>query len=158
MSDLSQVKADIIPYTKEYAPDVRSWIDCQETHFNLCRGKDFPPPSDVIESWQRKDVAPYLLFSKNRPVAYGELWERRLEREVEITHLLVNPFRRGRGFGVKMLTLLFDRAAQRQEVIRVVMHLLNDNTEALGCYLSAGFELVGTTPGLPGLRMVRMAK
>ncbi|MBU8933291.1 MAG: GNAT family N-acetyltransferase [candidate division Zixibacteria bacterium] len=155
---MSQVKADIVPYTTEYARDVRSWIECEETLYNLCRGKDFPPPPDVVESWQRKDVTPYLLFSESQPVAYAELWERRLEREIEITHLLVDPFRRERGFGTKMLNLLFDRAAQRPGVAKVVLHLLTDNAEALGCYLSAGFELVGTMPGLPGLRMVRMAK
>jgi len=158
LSDLSQVKADIVPYTSEYARDVRSWIDCEETYYNLCRSKDFPPPPNVVETWQRNNITPYLLFSSNRPVAYAELWERRLEREIEITHLIVDTFKRGQGFGTKMLQLLYDRASQRKGIMKVVLHMFTDNHEALGCYLSAGFELVGTTPGFPGLRMIKIVK
>lgn len=156
MKDSSQVKADIIPYISEYSRDVRSWIDCEETYYNLCRGKEFPPPPNVVETWQQNDVTSYLLFSANRPVAYAELWKRSLEREIEITHLIVNPIKRDQGFGTKMLHLLYDRASQHKGIMKVVLHILTENQEALGCYLAAGFELVSTSHGMSGLRMVRI--
>ena len=154
----SKAKADIIPYTEEYSLVVRSWIDSQQTLFYVCRGKEFPPADDLVDSWQRKDVSSYLLFSDRKPIAYGEIWPRPAELAVEIAHLIVDPYRRGEGLGVKMLNLLFEQAASRRDVKRVMVNLYNDSEVALGCYLKAGFELVGTATHTMGLKMVRMAK
>jgi len=55
-------KADIIPYAPDYAQTVRSWIDCEETFANVCRGTEFPPPGDIVDSWQREGVSPFLLW------------------------------------------------------------------------------------------------
>ena len=77
------IKADIIPYAEEYAQVVRSWIDSDETLFNVCRGKEFPPAEDIIDGWQREDVTSYILLADRKPVAYGELWARSNERELK---------------------------------------------------------------------------
>ena len=63
-----------------------------------------------------------------------------------------------KGFGTKMLQLLFQRASERQGIVKVVINLYGENEEALGCYLNAGFELLGTTTHTMGLRMVRLVK
>jgi ribosomal protein S18 acetylase RimI-like enzyme len=152
------VRADIIPYAEEYAPVVRSWIDSEETLFNVCRGKEYPPAEDIVVSWQRDDVSSFIMLADRKPVAYGELWTRANERAVEICHLIVEPFKRGNGFGTKMLELLYQRAADRPNTIKVVINLYGENDEALGCYLKAGFELLGTTTHTMGLRMVRIVK
>jgi ribosomal protein S18 acetylase RimI-like enzyme len=91
-------------------------------------------------------------------VAYGELWEKPLETAIEIAHLIVGPYKRSRGFGTKLLKLLYERAAQRPNVVKVILNLFNSDEIALGCYLKAGFELVGITNYAAGLRMVRMVK
>ena len=156
MTDPIRIKADVIPYTPEYSRDVLSWIDSEEAHRDICRGEGFPPPDDLIDSWQRSEVSSYLLFAQNRPVAYGELWSRPLELAVEIAHLVVHPQKRGRGYGTKMLDLLFQRAAQRSNVAKVILTLHTANEVTLGCYLKAGFDLVGTAGHRSGLRMVRM--
>ncbi|MFH2049846.1 MAG: GNAT family N-acetyltransferase [bacterium] len=156
MSDSYKVKADLIPYAAEFDKAVCSWIDSEQTLFDLCRSKDYPPSEDIIGTWQREDISAYLLISENKPVAYGELWLRKMEREIEITHLLVDPFKRSRGLGTKMVGLLYERASQYPGIVKVVIHLHSDNEDALSCYLNAGFELVGTTMGLPGLRMIRI--
>ncbi len=156
MSDSHKIKADLIPFASEYSRDVRSWIDSEQTLFDLCRSKDFPPSSKIVDTWQKKDISSYLLISENKPIAYGELWMRKIEREIEITHLLVNPFKRSRGLGSKMVSLLYERASHYPGIIKVVLHLHSENEDALGCYLNAGFELVSTTLGVPGLRMIRL--
>lgn len=158
MSEPTRVKADIVPYTPEYAGLVRSWIDSNETYHDLCRGLDFPPPEDIIDSWQHSGVSSYLLFSQRKPVAYGELWKRPLEMAVEITHLIVEPVNRSRGYGTKMLELLYERAAQRSSVAKVILNLYGENEVALGCYLKAGFKLVGVSSHTVGLRMIRMVR
>lgn len=158
MSEPTSAKADIIPYTEEFSQVVRSWIDSEETLFYVCRGREFPPAEDLIESWQRPDISSFLLFSERKPIAYGEIWPRPTERAAEIAHLLVDPYKRSRGFGVKMLQLLFEQAQMKREVTRVMINLYNDSEIALGCYLKAGFELVGTATHTMGLKMVRVVR
>jgi len=156
MTEPTRAKADLVPYTPEYSAVTRSWIDTEETYTLVCRGINFPPPDDIVDSWQRQGVTSYMLFSERRPVAYGELWDRPTEQAVEIAHLLVDQFRRSRGFGTKMLELLFDRASVRPGVARVNVNLYHQSPEALGCYLKAGFELIGTAAHVEGLRMTRV--
>lgn len=158
MSNPTRIKADLIPYNEEYARDVRSWIDSEETYRDLCHGKDFPPPDDVVAGWQRKNVSSFLLFEQNKPVAYGELWNRPLEMAVEVAHLIVAPFKREQGYGTKMLELLYQQAASRQGVAKVIINLFGTNEAALGCYVKAGFDLAGTSKFTEGLRMIRMVK
>ncbi len=152
------IKADIIPYADEYAQVVRSWIDSEETLFNVCRGKEFPPAEDIVEGWQREDVTSFMLLADRKPVAYGELWSRPNERAIEISHLIVDPIKRSRGFGTKMIELLYQRASEKRGTVKVVINLYGENEEALGCYLKAGFELLGTTTHTVGLRMVKLVK
>ena len=158
MDDSTQVKADLIPYTSEYAGIVRSWIECEETYRLVCRGVDFPPSDDLVESWQRKGVTSFLLISDRKPVAYGELWERKAEHAVEIAHVIVDTYQRSRGFGTKLLQLLYSRAAHRAGVTKVLINLYHDDVEALGCFVKAGFELAGTATHIQGLRLARRVK
>lgn len=158
MSEHIRVKADIVPYSPEYSQTVRSWIDCEETYQNLCRGKDYPPPDEIIDSWQRDSVKSYLLMWQSKPVAYGELFSRPLEMAVEIAHLLVDPYKRSEGYGTKMLELLYLRAEQRPNVAKVILNLYGNCTVTLGCYLKAGFVIEGTSSYTVGLRMVRMTQ
>jgi len=158
MDDSTQVKADLIPYTSEYAGIVRSWIESEETYRLLCRGVNFPPPDDIVDSWQRKGVMSYLMISKRKPVAYGELWDRRAEQAVEIAHVIVDTYQRSHGYGTKLLHLLYNRAAERAGVIRVLINLYHDSAEVLGCYLKAGFEISGTATHIEGLKLMRPVK
>ena len=156
MSEPTRVKADLIPYTPDFSSVVRSWIESPETFANVCRGRtDFPPAEDIVDTWQRDGVTSYLLTVDRKPVAYGELWARPTELAVEITHLMVDPFKRSSGYGTHMLKLLFERASERNAVHKVIIFLTGENEEALGCYLKSGFELVGTTQAVAGLKMVR---
>lgn len=155
MDEQAQAKADLIPYSPEYAGQVRSWIDSAETYHDLARSLEFPPPPDVVDLWQRDGVFAYLLFSRNRPVAYAELWDRPVELAMEVCHLLVDSSRRGEGFGTKMLDLLFDRAQRRRGVAMVTANLFGNHEIALGCFLKAGFEVAGTSKYTEGLRLVR---
>jgi ribosomal protein S18 acetylase RimI-like enzyme len=155
---LTRVKADIVPYTAEYSRTVLSWIDDEETLENLSRDIDYPPPEDLIESWQREGISSYLLMSDGKPVAYGEIWPRPLLLAVEIAHLLVDPVMRGRGLGTKMVNMLFDRGAQRPGVAKVMITFHSGDEAVLGCYVKAGFELVSLGNAEQGLRMERAVR
>jgi ribosomal protein S18 acetylase RimI-like enzyme len=151
-------KADIIPYAPDYAQTVRSWIDCEETFANVCRGTEFPPPGDIVDSWQREGVSPFLLFAESKPVAYAELWSRPMDMAVEIAHLIVDPSQRSKGYGTKMLELMFQRGSQRDSITRVLISLYGESTVALGCFLKARFELMGTATYTTGLKLVRLVE
>ena len=158
MSDFPKVKADLVPYTSEYSSVVRSWIDTEETYDLVCRGMNFPPPDDLVDSWQRKGVHSFLLFSESKPIAYGEIWDRKAEQAMEVAHLIVDRYKRSRGYGTKLLELLYNRAAQSAGVNRVLLNLYHQSPEVLGCYLKAGFEITGTATHIEGLKMVRHVK
>ena len=158
MSDPTGVKADLIPYSTEYRRDVHSWLDSPETLRAVCRGKEFPPPEDVVDGWHRKGVAPFIMLSANKPVAYGELWNRPLELALEVSHLLVAPAYRGKGYGTKMLELLVARAETRRDIAKVMINLFDDDEVALGCYLKAGFEVLGMSKFTTGIRLVKLIK
>ena len=158
MTESIGAKADIIPYAPDYARTVRSWIDCEETYRNVCRGTEFPPPEDIVESWQREGVTAFLLFAQRKPVAYAELWSRPMDMAVEIAHLIVDPSQRARGYGTKMLELMFQRGAQREGIVKVLISLYGDSTVALGCFLKANFELMGTATYTTGLKLVRLVE
>lgn len=153
-----RLKADLVPYTEEYSSVVRSWLDSEETYYDVCKGTQFPPPEDVVYGWQRNNVVSMIMLSESKPIAYGELWARPAELAVELSHLLVDPVRRSEGFGTSLVEQLFQRAAQRPGVAKVLVNLYSDSEHALGCYLKSGFQLMGTTKHLPGLRMIRLAK
>jgi len=158
MDEATRARADLIPYSKEYSGIVRSWIDTPETYDLVCRGINFPPPEDIVESWQRKGVSSFLLFADRKPVAYGELWERKAEQAVEITHLIVETYMRSKGYGTKMLQLLYDLGATRPGIAKVLINLYHDSQEALGCCVKAGFEITGTAAHIEGLKMMRLVK
>ena len=155
MNEPTHAHADIVPYAAENSARVRSWVDSEETYRNVCQGVDYPPPDDLVDSWQRVDIASYILLANSQPVAYAELWDRPVEQAAEIGHLIVDPYKRSRGYGSLMLELIFRRAAQRHRVRRAMLHLFGGDEVVLGCYLKAGFELVGTTTAGGGLKMIR---
>lgn len=154
----TQAKADIIGYTSEYAQAVRSWIDCEETYKNLSQGREYPPPENIVESWQSPKVSSYVLMSENKIVAYAELWDKPQRMAVEIAHLLVKPSKRSRGFGTKMIELLFARASRRSGVSQVLINLIGDDEDILACYVKAGFEITGTNAHTVGLKLIRIVE
>jgi len=158
MSEPIPAKADIVPFTKQYGATVRSWIDSEDTLYDVCRGKDFPPQQDIVDTWQRKEVSSYLLVKGGKPVAYAELWNRPNELAVEIAHLIVDPALRGNGFGTRMINLLYEQASAKADVAKVIINMYNENPAALGCFLKANFDLTGTTSYTQGLRLIRMVR
>lgn len=158
MEDFTQVKADLVPYGSEYSAVVRSWIESEETYNLVCRGINFPPPDDIVDSWQRQGVRSFLLISNRKPVAYGELWERKAEHAVEIAHVIVDTYQRSRGYGSLLLRLMYERASETPGVLRVLINLYHQDSEVLGCFLKAGFEISGTATHVEGLRLVRLVE
>ncbi len=155
MSDPKPPKADIIPYHKDYAKTVVSWVDTEQTYLRVCRGRNFPPADDLVDKWQRKGVSSYLLLYLGVALGYAELVSRPLEMAVEISHLIIAPKFRNRGLGSTFVDLLAERASERSEVARVMVNLYNENTELLELFLRSDFELIGASNYVVGLKLLR---
>lgn len=73
------------------------------------------------------------------PAAYGEVWADADEREVELARILVDPARRRRGLGARVVAALLERAVgfgYPDAFVRVVP----DNDAAIRLYERAGFR------------------
>ena len=102
---------------------------------------EHPFPADAVRGWwQEADVQPWLLVDPaGEPVAYGELWDDEQEDEVELARLIVDPDRRRRGVGRRLvdeLLLLASALGRASCFLRVA----SDNSAALALYRSAGFR------------------
>ncbi len=158
MSNSKIIKADLVPFNSNFDDLVLSWIDSEKCYYDLCLGKGFPPPIDLVDSWQKEGVRSYLMYAQGQPVAYGEFWDRPFELAVEIAHLLVDPAKRFQGYGTRMIELMFEKSGERSDIASVHLNLFVQNKAALNCYLKAGFELVGAANYATGLKMIRMLK
>ena len=158
MSNSKTIKADLVPFNLHFDALVLSWIDSEKCYYDLCLGKGFPPPIDLVDSWQKEGVKSYLMYAQGEPVSYGEFWERPFELAVEIAHLLVDPAKRSQGYGTRMVELMFDKACERTDIASVHLNLFVQSKAALNCYLKAGFELVSAANYATGLKMIRMLK
>jgi len=155
VSDPKPPKADIIPYHESYAKTVLGWIDTEQVYLRVCRGRNFPPSDDLIDKWQRKGVSSYLLLYLGVALGYAELVHRPLEMAAEISHLMIAPKFRGRGLGAKFVDLLAQRAAEKDEIARVLVNLYNENTDMLELFLKSQFELIGASNYVVGLKLIR---
>ena len=156
MTDPTRVKADIVPYTPDYAATVRSWIDSEETFRAVCGQGEYPPPDDLIESWQTEQRTSHLLFSHSRPIAFAQLWDHPLEMAVEIEHLVVKPDMRNQGVGSRMLILLYEFSSRWRGLAKVIAHVPQDNPAALACCIKAGFSMEGMSSFKNSIRMLRL--
>ena len=97
------------------------------------------PASAVATWWQRPDVQPWLLLDpQDVPVGYGEIWDDAGEDEVELARLIVDPQRRHRGVGRRLVDQLLTlaRCSGRSDCF---LRVTPDNTAAIALYRSAGF-------------------
>ncbi len=95
--------------------------------------------ADVVVEWSRRDdVEAFVLHEDGQPVGYGEIWVDPDEREVELAHLIVDPGRRGRGLGGRLIDELVGQARRHYPLIALRVHSRNE--AAIRCYGRAGFE------------------
>lgn len=95
---------------------------------------------DIFRTWHRDpDVHPFVLHVDGETVGYGEVWEDREAAEVELARIIVDPERRGRGLGRRLVELLV-REATARGFTQIWVRVVPTNGPALACYRSAGFD------------------
>jgi len=126
-----------------HAAEIVGWVATPEEARAWCGHgtADLPRPA-VFEAWHRDpDVHAHVLLRDGSPVAYGEAWVDRDEREIELARLIVRPADRGRGVG-RLLVRELLREAARFGYEWAFVRVLPGNAAALACYRGAGFTRV----------------
>ena len=128
-------------FEPEWAACVISWVrDAREAYW--LAPKTAPPltPEGLLR-WQEPGHAPFLLWEMagTKPVGYGEVNRLNVRQgHYWLGHLVVDPGRRGRGYGVQLTRLLLKEAFARRGARRVTLVVFPENQAALACYRSAG--------------------
>ena len=87
-----------------------------------------------------KKMASYFLRDPARcAVAFGQFYER--NSRVNLARLVVHSSARGQGVGKKLIEELMTTARPLFELTEFSLFVFRDNTPALKCYKSLGFEV-----------------
>lgn len=112
----------------------------------LFGGPDMPwpvPPQRLLDDPERQRVTYVLVDADDRPVAVGSL---RPGLEVGVTRvhrILVDPDRRGQGWGRRLMTALLAQAWADPAVRGVELGVYRHNRTATALYRMLGFEVTG---------------
>ncbi len=133
----------LVPFNPPWADRVVSWVcNAQETYW---LAPQTPPPLTATRllSWQKPGHHPFLLFEPGdqQPIGYGELNELTGGyRQYWLGHLIVDPARRGRGYGKLLAQMLLREAFEQRGARRVTLVVFPENERAVACYRAAGMH------------------
>lgn len=87
----------------------------------------------------------FVLLDGERLAGYGGYWK--VDSEAQITNLVVDPDRRGRGLGERLLRFLLE-SARSEACRRGTLEVRASNLPAQRLYEKAGFQKSGRRPGV----------
>jgi ribosomal protein S18 acetylase RimI-like enzyme len=85
-------------------------------------------------------MEPTILLSECTTAGFGDLYGYRAGRSAFIGNVIVDPLRRGRGFGRMIISHLIDLAFDRYDLRKVRISVYSHNARALLLYASLGFK------------------
>ena len=133
----------LAPFRVAHADLILSWVrDPREAFWLAPRTPPPLTPAGVIE-WQTPGHQGFMLHAADvpLPIGYGELnLLNGARRRYWLGHLIVDPARRGRGYGVALTRLLVGRAFARHAAREVTLVVFPENRAAIACYRAAGLH------------------
>jgi RimJ/RimL family protein N-acetyltransferase len=145
------------------AEQLAGWITERESYWLAPRSRP-PLTARTVISWGETEGERFMLLDNDSiPIGYGEVNRLALQNNVYwLGHLIVNPQRRGQGYGRLLTRLLIDQALTYLAARRVTLVVFPENATAIACYEAAGMHRDGfETHFLPSyrrtVRLVRMA-
>ncbi|MDX1499762.1 MAG: GNAT family N-acetyltransferase [Woeseiaceae bacterium] len=88
-----------------------------------------------------------LVAADDEAAGFGQLYER-FDR-INLARLVVEPGRRGRGLGRRLVRCLLDEGRARFPCAEYSLFVYRDNATALACYEALGFRVSPYPPGAP---------
>ena len=128
--------------TDEDFDELMTWFD-DEHSVKVWGGPKFRFPFDrqtFLEDCHWPDMATYCLYSENNIMcAFGQFYER--DNRINLARLIAHPHMRGQGIGRRLVTMVMRVGAELFELCEYSLFVYRDNTPALKCYQSLGFEM-----------------
>ncbi len=145
----------LLPFDNRFAQTVSRWVTDREQLRLLAPSSTFPLSGERVSRWVKPGGRAYSLFAVSagqhaidsksaRLIGYGELNPMRGHAEhLWIGHVVIDPMRRGEGYGLALTNLLIDEAFTRCGATRISLVVFPENIVAARCYQKAGFKLIG---------------
>jgi RimJ/RimL family protein N-acetyltransferase len=130
-----------------HADSVSSWIRSDYEAFFLAPRTRPPITPERIREWSGPGRMQAVLVESGSfaPVAYGELnVMENAAAEFWLGHLIVDPARRGDGYGTRLTRMLLHHAFVRLAAKRVSLVVFYENYAAISAYKAAGMYADGT--------------
>ena len=128
--------------TDEDFDELMTWFD-NERSVNVWGGPNFRFPFDrktFLEDCHWPDMATFCLNSEKKIMcAFGQFYER--DNRINFARLIAHPHMRGQGIGRRLVTMLMTISVELFELKEYSLFVYRDNTPALKCYQSLGFEM-----------------
>ncbi len=137
--------ARLVPFVSREAERVASWVLSPIETYWLAPRTAPPIRAQTVRDWRGPGRTQWLLEDQRGcAVGYGEVNVLHgARREFWLGHLIVNPARRGLGFGAELTRRLLQYARDSLLACRVVLVVFPENQAAIRCYESAGLTADG---------------
>ena len=127
--------------------ELMTWFDCKRS-VDIWGSPKFRYPFDresFAEDSHWHDMATFSLRSPDCVLsAFGQLYER--NRRINLARLIVHPQMRGKGIGKRLTRMLMSVGEKLFSLDEYSLFVFRDNTPALECYRSLGFEIQDYPP------------
>ncbi|MCR4787586.1 MAG: GNAT family N-acetyltransferase [Lachnospiraceae bacterium] len=139
------------PYKRNDAEKVASWITSEKEFYEWSAGKlgDYPATADTLNAFSEKvaeDDSVYQMIAADDNEAVGYLilrYPEENQRHIRIGFVVLDPARRGRGYGIGMVSLALKYAFGILRAKRVTLGVFENNDIARKAYRTAGFIETG---------------
>ncbi|MGE5374005.1 MAG: GNAT family N-acetyltransferase [Bacteroidota bacterium] len=138
------------PFSRSDFMELISWIRTPEDLFIWSATTfTFPLDEDQLEKYYQEAQASntrlmYTAVDSRTREHMGHIELVRIDREVNkasIAYVLVNPDRRGLGYGQEIMQAILKECFQRMKIAKVDLFVFDFNAVAIHCYQKAGFEI-----------------
>jgi RimJ/RimL family protein N-acetyltransferase len=135
----------ISPFEREDAATLAAWLS--DPHMLCMTAPDWPHPITAQEI-ERAYFGPDAADGLFKALAHGgdmvgHAGLRAIQSNGLLFHVIVDPARQRRGYGLAMMREVLAAAFTEHSLHRVVLHVFDENVGAIAFYLSCGFAIEG---------------
>src|SRR5262245_31534150 len=142
VSHASHMGFTLEDFGEEYAATVLEWVGSADDALDWAEAPFLRVGPELLEEWHaQRGIVPCVGRLGGELCAYGQIWEDQVEREAEVSRVLVKPELRRQGVGRSFVALLGVEARRRGFGV-VVARIARRNRAGYACFRAAGFSRV----------------